>query len=114
MKTVFVADATLRLCDHAECALGFKEKIEIFKQLDRLRVDVIETAPLTNGRSDVLFLHAVAPLTTRSVISCAMPLDETLLEMTIEAVRKAARPRINIIAPVSTVQMEYLCHIYRN
>ncbi|MBQ6472594.1 MAG: hypothetical protein IJJ33_11460 [Victivallales bacterium] len=105
-----MADATLRLCDHAECALGFKEKIEIFKQLDRLRVDVIETAPLFNGRSDVLFLHAVAPLTTRSVISCAMPLDEALLEMTVEAVCKATHPRINILAPASTVQIEYQCH----
>ena len=110
MKTVSVADATLRLCDHAESVLGFKEKIEIFRQLDRLRVDVIETAPLLNGRSDVLFLHAVAPLTTRSVISCAMPLDDSLLEMTVEAVCKAVRPRINILAPASTVQIEYQCH----
>ena len=109
MKKTVVADATLRVCEHADCALGFKEKIEIVKHLDRLCVDVLETAPLTNGRSDVLFLHTIAPLTRKCVISCAMPLDETMLDITYEAVNKAAKPRINVIAPVSTVQMEYHC-----
>ncbi|MBR4124895.1 MAG: hypothetical protein IKR13_01710 [Victivallales bacterium] len=110
MKKLAVADATLRLCEHADNALGFKEKIEIFKQLDRLCVDVIETAPVSKGRPDVLFLHAIAPLTTKCVISCAMPLDESMLDLTVEAVKKAAKPRINILAPVSAVQMEYQCH----
>ena len=50
MKKLAVADATLRACAHADSALGFKEKIEIFKQLDRLCVDVIETAPVSKGR----------------------------------------------------------------
>ena len=110
MKKLAVADATLRVCEHADSALGFKEKIEIFKQLDRLCVDVIETAPVSKGRPDVLFLHAIAPLTAKCVISCAMPLDESMLELTVEAVKKAAKPRINILAPVSAVQMEYQCH----
>ena len=110
MKTIAVADATLRLCEHADNAMGFKEKIEIFKQLDRLSVEIIETAPVTRGRSDVLFLHSIALLSRKCVISCAMPLDETMLDLTYEAVRKAARPRINVLAPVSAVQMEYQCH----
>ena len=48
MKKAAVADATLRVCESTGCTLGFKEKIEIVKQLDRLCVDVIETAPLLN------------------------------------------------------------------
>lgn len=110
MKKAAVADATLRVCDHAGCTLGFKEKIEIVRHLDRLCVDVIETAPLLNGKSDVLFLHTIAPLTKKCVISCAVPLDEELVALSCQAVAKAAKPRLNIIAPVSTVQMEYHCH----
>ena len=56
MKRAVVADATLRMCDNTVCTLGFKEKIEIVKQLDRLSVDVIETSLLLNGKSDILFL----------------------------------------------------------
>lgn len=110
MKKAAVADATLRMCDPAECTLGFKEKIEIVKLLDRLCVDVIETAPLLNGKSDILLLHSIAQLVKERTVSCALPLDDALLETTLQAVGKAARPRINIIAPVSTVQMEYHCH----
>ena len=110
MKKAAVADATLRMYDHADCTLGFKEKIEIVKQLDRLCVDVIETAPLLNGKSDVLFLHTIAPLTKKCVISCAAPLDDDLIDLSCKALKTAAKPRLNIIAPVSTVQMEYHCH----
>ena len=67
MKKAAVADATLRLYDNTVCTLGFKEKIEIVKQLDRLCVDVIETAPLLNGKSDVLFLHTIAPASSKPV-----------------------------------------------
>ena len=110
MKKAAVADATLRVCESTGCTLGFKEKIEIVKQLDRLCVDVIETAPLLNGKSDVLFLHTISSLLSNKVLSCAVPLDESLLNDTISAVKSAARPRLNILAPVSTVQMEYHCH----
>ena len=110
MKKAVVADATLRMCDYAGCTLGFKEKIEIVKNLDRLCIDVIETAPLLNGKSDVLFLHTIAPLVKKCVISCAVPLDDALVDLSCQAIKKAVNPRLNIIAPVSTVQMEYHCH----
>ena len=110
MKKTAVADATLMMCENAsDCTLGFKEKIEIVKQLDRLSVDVIETAPLLNGKSDVLFLHTIVPLADKCTISCAVTLDDELVELSCNAISKAAKPRINIIAPVSTVQMEYHC-----
>lgn len=109
MKKAAVADATLRMCESSDCTLGFKEKIEIVKQLDRLCVDAIETAPLLKGKSDVLFLHTIAPLTRNCVVSCAVTLDDELVELSCDAISKAAKPRLNIIAPVSTVQMEYHC-----
>ena len=110
MKKAVVADATLRICENSGCMLGFKEKIEIVKQLDRLSVDAIETAPLLNGKSDILLLHTIAPLAKNCTISCAVPLDDDLVSKSCDAVIKAAKPRLNILAPVSTVQMEYHCH----
>lgn len=108
MKRTAVADATLRM--NSGIVQGFKEKIEIVKQLDRLSVDVIETAPLLNGKSDVLFLHTIIPLTMNRTLSCAVTLDDELVELSCKALKKAAKPRLNILTPVSTVQMEYHCH----
>jgi 2-isopropylmalate synthase len=90
--------------------LSFKEKIEVARQLDKLNVDAIETAPIVNGKNDIIFLHTLAPLMTRCVLACPVGLDPELLPDTWEALRIAKRPRLNVVAPVSTVQMEYQFH----
>ena len=109
MKKIVIADATLRLGGSAECAPGFKEKIEIVKALDRLGVDVIETAQPLNGKSDILLLHSIVPLVSRGTLSCSLPLDEELIVAGWEAVSKAKHPRLHLMAPVSAAQIEYLC-----
>ena len=50
MKTIRVADMTLRAEAEAPFTLSFKEKLEVARELDRLGVDVIETAPSGTGR----------------------------------------------------------------
>ena len=111
MKTIQIVDVSLR--EQAACngsSLSFKEKIEVARQLDKLNVDAIETAPIVNGKSDIVFLHTLAPLMTRCVLVCPVGLDPALLPDTWEALRAAKRPRLNVVAPVSTVQMEYQFH----
>ncbi len=110
MVEIAIADITLReegaVGGHA---LSFKEKIEIAKTLDKLNVDVIETAAIKNGKTDVLFLHSIAPLVKNSVLSCPVGFDEESVEKTFDAIKTAAKPRLHVMVPVSTVQMEYIC-----
>lgn len=110
MKNVSITDITLRLRGReAAAALGFKEKIDIVKALDRLQVNAIETAPLSGDKADILFLHTVAPLVGKRILTVPTGLDDASIEAAFEALRPAAHPRLDIQAPVSTVQMEYLC-----
>jgi len=111
MRKIQIVDVSLR--EQAACngsSLSFKEKIEVARQLDKLNVDAIETAPIVNGKNDIVFLHTLAPLMTRCVLACPVGLDPELLPDTWEALRVAKHPRLNVIAPVSTVQMEYQFH----
>ena len=111
MKAIQIVDVSLR--EQAACngnSLSFKEKIEVARQLDKLNVDAIETAPIVNGKNDIVFLHTLAPLMTRCILACPVGLDPELLPETWEALRTAKHPRLNVIAPVSTVQMEYQFH----
>lgn len=108
MIDIKIADITLR--EKSE-TMSFKEKIETARQLDRLCVGVIETAPISNGKTDVLFLHTIAPIIKNSVISCPTGLDEAEVDAAYDAIRSAAKPRLNIMVPVSTVQMEYISHL---
>ncbi len=110
MKKIMIADATLRSgAAAADGVLGFKEKIGIIRQLERLRVDVIETAPLRNGKSDVLLLHSASSIVS-GVLSCPADLNEQSLRAAWDAVKGAKHPRLHLLAPVSTVQMEYCAH----
>lgn len=111
MRKIQIVDVSLR--EQAACngsSLSFKEKIEVARQLDKLNVDAIETAPIVNGKNDIVFLHTLAPLMTRCILACPVGLDPELLPDTWEALRAAKHPRLNVVAPVSTVQMEYQFH----
>ena len=109
MQNIKVADVTLRESEKT-AALNFKEKIEVVKKLDRLNVSIIETAPVRNKKTDVLFLHTIAPLVKNSIISCPIELSEESAEITADAIKDAEKKRLHVMVPTSSVQMEYLCH----
>lgn len=111
MTKIKIADITLREKANSELStLSFKEKIEIARQLDNLKVDVIETAPILCGKKDILFLHTISSVVKNSIISCPSGFNKASVDEAYEAVKNAAKPRINLVVPVSTVQMEYMCN----
>ncbi|MCR4719192.1 MAG: hypothetical protein K5768_06135 [Firmicutes bacterium] len=108
MKKVKISDVTLRE-DAKNGSLSFKEKVNLVKKLDRLCVDIIETAKISNAKTDILFLHTIAPLLTKSIICCPVELSEESAETAYSALAGAKKFRLKVSAPVSSVQMEYLC-----
>lgn len=109
MQKVTVCDITLRE-NEKNSTLSFKEKIDVVKKLDKLNVSVIETGKITNKKTDTLFLHTISPLIKNSVLSCPVDYSEEAIEATYDAIKEAARKRLHLMVPVSSVQMEYLCH----
>lgn len=111
MRKVTVSDMTLKAAAaKAEQALSFKEKLEIAKQLDRAHASVIETAPLQGGKADVLLLKSIASSAAFSTVAVPVALSEDGVTAAWEAVKDAAKPRLQVAVPMSVVQMEYLCH----
>lgn len=106
MQKIFISDVTLR----ENANLGFKEKIEIAKRLDRLGTDVIETGKITNAKTDTLFLHTISPLIKNSILSVNVDYTEESIEKSANAISAALHPRLHIMVPASVVQMEYICH----
>ena len=110
MKTIKLIDMTLsQLPALRGGALSFKEKLEIARGLDRLKVDGIELAPIDGGKADQLANKTIAAMVaaplTASVDVAAGDVDAAW-----ESVRAAKQPRLNLLAPLSPVQMEYTCH----
>ena len=110
MRTLKFIDMTLRQAAVLRGReLSFKEKLEIARSLDRLRADTIELAPISGSKADQLANRTIASMVATR-ISAAVDISVGNIEETWESVRPAKKPKLNILAPVSTVQMEYACH----
>lgn len=111
MRKLKVNDITLRQASNIHAKeLSFNEKIEIAKSLDKLKADTIELAPISESNAEQMEIAnktMAGMLETR--ISAAVDISTGNIKQTWESVQKAKNPLLNIIAPVSTVQMEYFC-----
>ncbi len=111
MKTIKLIDVTLKESGFIrESALTFKEKLEIARVLDRLKVDIIELPAITGGKADQLSNKTIASL-IGTAITADVDLISSSVEETWESIRSAKRPRLNLLVPVAPVQMEYTCHM---
>ncbi len=105
----------IKIADRTLCRensiFSFKEKIEIARQLEKLCVDAIELPKIENVKSDILLIRTMASFVKNSVLSVGVGTAEGEIENAAAAISQAKRPRIRIELPVSTVGMEYTCHI---
>ena len=109
MKQIKISDVTMRQSTKA-FSLSFKEKIELAKLLDGLGVSVIELEGIGEARTDALRVKSVAAAVRDSVVAVPVTLQKENVEAVWNALRLARHPRLQVCAPVSSVQMEYLYH----
>ena len=102
-----IADRTL--C-RENCTFSFKEKIEICRQLEKLKVDVIELPAIENPKTDILFVRTASSFVGSCVLSVCVGMTSESFEQAVQAISAAKAPRLRIEAPVSPVGMEYAAH----
>ena len=108
MTNIEIADISLRESEQVYAArLSFKEKLETAKLLEKLRIDVIETGPVGDAPADAAFIRTLASTLEYSTISVPIMLDKQSVDRVWSALSKARKPRLNVVMPTSTVQMEY-------
>ena len=109
MEMIRISDITMKqIAKHGEYALSFKGKLEISKLLDRLGVSVIELEGIQNARADALRVKSIATAVKDSIVAVPVELTEESVAATWDALKEARHPRLQVVAPVSTVQMEYI------
>ena len=109
MNQILISDVTMKQ-QGMENALSFKEKIELSKLLDKLGVSVIELEPIVQPKTDSLRIKSVAAAVKESAVAVPVALDPESVQLTWNALKEAKKPRLQVCAPVSPVQMEYLLH----
>ena len=109
MERIRISDVTMKQ-GSKDMALSFKEKIELSKLLDKLGVSVIELEGIQNARIDSLRIKSIAMAVRESIVAVPVQLNEENIQACWNAVKTAKHPRLQVCAPVSSVQMEYLHH----
>ena len=110
MNTVRVCDSTVRkLSGGKELSLSFKEKLEVAKLLDKLCVDVIELDEIRNGKADTLLVKSVAMAASNSTVAVPVALGSDPATAA-AALSEAKKYRLQVVAPGSSVRMEYVYH----
>ncbi len=109
MNEIRISDMTMKQAGVAAC-LSFKEKIELSKLLDKLSVSVIELEPILQVKIDSLRVKSIAAAVQGSCIAVPVALTEESVTTTWNALKEAKKARLQVPAPVSPVQMEYLYH----
>lgn len=110
MNTVRVCDSTVRkLSAGKDYSLSFKEKLEVVKLLNKLNIDVIELDEIRNQKVDTLLAKSVVTAADNSIIAMPVRLGVDP-SITAKALSDAKQYRLQVIAPASSVRMEYVYH----
>ena len=109
-KSIRISDCTLRQKNHLP-SLSFREKLELCRLMDRLNVDIIEMDEIRQVKIDSLLIKSVCSAVTNAGIAVPVSLKEDNVQLVWDALKTAAFPRLQVPAPVSSVQMEYLYHM---
>ncbi|HCU07677.1 MAG TPA: hypothetical protein DF480_01675 [Clostridiales bacterium] len=108
MKKIGMTDATLQeMILREKGAVGFKEKIEIVRMLDKIRIDVIQIPFPADEKVNELLIKTVAPLVRHSFLCCNGGLAAASIDSAWKAMKDARKPMLRIGLPVSAIRMEY-------
>lgn len=111
MERIYLSDITMKQKSNDwQNALSFREKIELAKALDRLGVDVIELEGISQKKADSLLIKSISNAVENSVLAVPVSLFPLDVDTVWQALSDAKNPRLQVCAPVSTVQMEYKYH----
>ena len=111
MKKIIVSDVTLRMeCETLKKALSFRERLNIATGLEKAGVDVVELPAIQGGKEDQVVYRTIA-----NTLKCgvAIPVGDSAasVEEAWQCVSGAVNPCLQVVLPVSTVQMEYIYHL---
>ena len=107
-RQIYIFDTTLRDGEQSPgCSMNLQEKIEVAKQLERMKVDVIEAGFAISSPGDFQSVKSIADTIkdcTVASLSRALPQD---IDRSWEAIKNAVSPRIHVFLATSPIHMKH-------
>ncbi len=112
MKKINISDITLKkLSEDRAVSLLFREKSAIAKCADEIGAEVIELPAVKNAREDKIVYKTIAQNVKNAIIAIPVGFTSEEIAAAWECIKDAAKPRLQVELPVSTIQMEYTYHV---
>ena len=108
MSQIKIFDTTLRDGEQSPgCSMNLKEKIEVAKCLERLKVDVIEAGFAISSPGDFESVSTIAKTVKECTVASLARASVKDIDCAWDAVKCAADPRIHLFIATSPLHMEY-------
>ena len=108
MRKIRIFDTTLRDGEQSPgCSMNLNEKIEVAKQLEALKVDIIEAGFAAASPGDAAAIAAIADTVRGATICSLARCREQDIEAAWNSIRRAESARIHTFLATSPVHMEY-------
>lgn len=112
MKKIEITDITLKnLSEDRQVSLLFREKTAIAACADKLGVDAVELASIKSVREDTIVYRTISQNVKNAIVAIPVGFTQESVNDAWECVKDAAKPRLQVEVPTSTVQMEYTYHV---
>ena len=106
MDKVIIFDTTLRDGEQAAGGtLNVQEKLEIARQLEKLKVDVIEAGFPASSSGDFESVKSISKEVSYPIVCALTHANPQAIDRAWEAVQGAARPRIHIFLSSSDIHL---------
>lgn len=108
MGRIKIFDTTLRDGEQSPgCSMNLTEKLEVAKQLERLKVDVIEAGFAISSPGDFESVKAISETVRDCTVASLARCTIGDIDAAWKAVKGAADPRIHVFIATSPIHMEY-------
>lgn len=105
---VYIFDTTLRDGEQSPgCSMNIQEKLELARQLERLKVDVIEAGFAIASPGDFQSVKTIADTIKDCTVASLARANEQDIVRAAEALKNAADPRIHTFIATSDIHMKY-------
>lgn len=112
MKNVIISDVTFKVyAEELKKDLSFREKLTIAKNLEKIGVDVIELPACHNKKEDTVVNRTISESVEDITVAVDCGTTQEEIAFAFESIKNAKNKRLQVVLPVSVVQMEYLYHI---
>ena len=111
MKKIMVSDVTLRLqCETLKKALPFRQRLNIALSLENAGLDAVELPAIQSGKEDMVVCKTIATA-VKCQVSVPVGDNADSVAEAWQCVESAVKPCLQVVLPISTVQMEYMYHL---